>query len=153
MRSYEAAEGDNELHIALSLGNLGAALLGQRKYEEAEHQLQRAVRSLAAAQMSDHPEAGRIALLRAKVALGQEDFARCRTHAERAISVLTGANGPLSERADAKFMLARALWADPAEHSRAHGLANEAHEVFEQQPAPNPLEDVSAQWLQSHPSP
>jgi len=103
---------------------------------------------LAAVMRRDEPRTVHVAealLDVAETARRDDDFAAARDHAQRAVDL--AADLPLV-RARARFILADALWAEPAERSRARALAAKARATYDDA-GDSRVAKVDA-WLSEH---
>ncbi|MEM9459883.1 MAG: hypothetical protein AAGF11_37250 [Myxococcota bacterium] len=76
-----------------------------------------------------------------------------RAHAERAVSVREAANATPTLLAEARFVLAQALWSDHNEQPRARALAEQAQEALAtaDDPARSTVDlDEIDDWLATH---
>ena len=88
------------------------------------------------------------------VALEQGEFEVARVYAERAISIRESAGSSATVLADTRFLLARALWNDHAQRSRAHALARQARDGYieDEEGHDEGLGKIEL-WLAEHPAP
>ncbi|MEX1361795.1 MAG: serine/threonine-protein kinase [Nannocystaceae bacterium] len=156
LRIMEAAVGPESPELGSSVRDLGTALRHQGRRESAKRHWERALRLWEAA--GDVHVADRADVLTelAKLALEEKDFAAARARAERAVSLREGAAAKPRSLATSRFVLARALWPDPAERTRARRLAEQARDVLAVLDARALDEDLLGElerWLRRHPAP
>ncbi|MCA9709902.1 MAG: tetratricopeptide repeat protein, partial [Myxococcales bacterium] len=153
----EDSLGPEHPDVASARVNLGNLLYQQERLDEAWLHYERAYEIQRKALSEDHPFVAWSQLGLAKVALAQDRFDVAREHAERAVAIREGTEVPPGLLAEARFMLARALWSDPAGRSRARALATQAREGWASTGADDELtKDYLArveQWLTEHPLP
>ncbi|MEM9458036.1 MAG: serine/threonine-protein kinase [Myxococcota bacterium] len=140
------ALGDEHPSTGLSQNNLASADECEGAYERAAHGYQQALRTWERALGKEHPyvSVALVELATVRLALGEPAVARA--HAERAISILEGAQEPPKRLAKARFVLARALWSEPSQRARARRLALAARGEHAH------ASKVDA-WLAEHPVP
>ncbi len=152
LRVGEETLGADHPELIASLDNLGLLFLEQGRLEEAKAHLHRSVLIHQKAFGEDHPEIAYSLVSLAAVALAQHDATIAREYAERAVSVREdGAVAP-ELIAEARFVLAQALWNDETERPRARALAERAREVLAEhgKDAEGALAEADA-WLAEHP--
>jgi tetratricopeptide (TPR) repeat protein len=143
----EAALGPDHSTVGLVLVNLGDAHFAKNALEAAEDAYQRALPILERATAPNHPLVAYALVGLAEVALARHDFAAARPWAERAAEIRERGEVMPSERAQTRFLLARALWPDEDQRPRARTLAEQARDGSEAQ-----LAEVVA-WLAAHERP
>lgn len=117
--------------VARSRILLGEALQAQGRHEEAETELRLALTELEAALEAEHPHIAMARVRLAALLLERGRAAETRDLAERAWARRKRDDTPGHERAEAAFVLARALLAtDPAQHPRARELAQLAVDAW-----------------------
>jgi tetratricopeptide (TPR) repeat protein len=116
--------------IALLLVNLGDALVGHAELEAAGEAYQRALAIAEPATGPDHPMVAYALVGLAEVALAQHDPAAALPHAERAAAIRERGEVMPSERAQTRFLLARALESDHGARARARALAEQARDDY-----------------------
>lgn len=139
--------------LAYSLINLGHALFGQGELVRARGHYQRALTILDEALGLDHPDGAYPRVGLAKVAIETGDPASALRYAERAVSIRETAAAAPQLLAEARFMLARALWSTKSKRARARALAEQARDALAAagRPGESDIEfaDVDA-WLARH---
>jgi hypothetical protein len=85
----------------------------------------------------------------AEIALEQQRAADALPLAERGLVLRDQPGSPPRDVADARFILARALWETGGSRSRAHDLAMQARASFQAEDASKSVGEVDA-WLASH---
>lgn len=85
---------------------------------------------IEASSSPDHPNAASSHEGLARVALARHDTATARQHAERAVAIREASEGSPAALAEARFLLAQALWSDRAAHPRARTLAEQARSAY-----------------------
>ncbi len=146
------ALGPDHASVGQARFSIGNTLLGQGDLGPAAAEFQQALAVLEKTLGSEHPTATYPMVGLAKVALEQGDFEVARQQAERAVSVRESAGTSASDLADTRFLLARALWTEPAQRTRAHALAVKARDgyVGDQQGHDEGLPAIE-RWLAEHP--
>ena len=152
----EGSLGADHPNVASSMINLANLLHDQKRYEEAEHQYQRALEIQRRTLPEAHPHAAWPLLGLAKLDLARGRVERAREHAEQALAIREKARVAPVLLAEGRFVLARALWEDRSERSRARSLAEQAREGWASEGADDPqtreyLADVE-RWLAEHPA-
>jgi len=151
----EGSMGSDHPNVASSLINLGNLLYDQKRYDEAEQHYQRALEIQRRTLPEGHPHEAWPRLGLAKIELVRGRFERAREHAEQAVSIREKERVAPVLLAEGRFVLARILWNEPAERSRARSLAEQAREGWSSAGADDPqtkeyLSEVE-QWLAEHP--
>ncbi|MCX4246041.1 serine/threonine-protein kinase [Paraliomyxa miuraensis] len=152
----EQSQGSDHPNVASSMINLGNLLYEQKRYEEAEHHYQRALEIQQRTLPEDHPHQAWPRLGLAKIDLGRGRIERAREQAEQAVAIREQAGVAPVLLAEGRFVLARTLWNDPTERSRARSLAERAREAWASAEADDPqtreyLSEVEL-WLAEHPT-
>lgn len=134
LKSYETELGPDHPDVAGQRMGLGRILLKQEQYEAAAAEQRKAIEIFDAKLEPGHPDATlcRTELALALLGLGQHDEAL--PLAEKAWERRQGEHVAEFDRAQAEYVLARALWAgaaDPATDARARKLATSALSVYE----------------------
>ncbi|MEM9454537.1 MAG: tetratricopeptide repeat protein, partial [Myxococcota bacterium] len=124
------ALGAGHPNLVTSLNNLGMVSFGQGEYEEAEGYYERALEIGEKALGVDHPHVGYPLMGIATVALKMKDPESARVHAERAMSIREVAAVAPELLAEARFVLAQALWSKKHERVRARVLAEQAQDLW-----------------------
>ncbi len=150
---FEKAVGANHPLVATCLNNLGNALRAQGEHERARRHLERSARIFEEVLGADHPDLAHPLIGLARVALVLEDFDGARAYAERAVSNREGGKAAPELLAEARFVLARALWADRGQRPRARVLAEQAQEALVSGEVSGNADlglDEVEQWLETH---
>jgi tetratricopeptide (TPR) repeat protein len=131
LQIMEEVMGADHPNVASSLNNLGNVSREQGEYEQAKLHYQRALQIEEKALGANHPQLASSLMGLAEIALAQEQFDLARTHAERAFSILQAGEVAPERLAEARFLLARALWAaDRSQRTRARELAEQARDPY-----------------------
>ncbi len=130
LRMKESALGPDHLEVAQSLSNLANVLRELGDYEQAKAHHLRALRIREVAMGPDHPEVAYTLVGLANVALDQRDVDAARGYAERVVSIREQIEAPPARLAEARFLLAKALWSDPTQRARARALAEQARDGY-----------------------
>jgi eukaryotic-like serine/threonine-protein kinase len=133
---------------------LGNVAFAQGEHEEAALHYQRALEIREQALGADHPELARPLVGLAMIALAQDRLDAARAAAEQALSIREAAEVAPEDLAEARFVLARALWPDEPERPRARELAEQARDALAMcgKLCERGLAEVEA-WLVEHPRP
>ncbi|MEM9454418.1 MAG: serine/threonine-protein kinase [Myxococcota bacterium] len=131
--------------------HLGMVFERRGEYEEARQHYQRALEIRESALGANHPDVAYSLLGLAKVVLKAGEPVSARAYAERALSIREAATVTPELRAEAHFVLARALWSDEDQRRRARALAELARDTLAEQ-SPNSQErlDPIEAWLTTH---
>ncbi len=140
------ALGDEHPATGLSQNNLASADECEGAYEEAARGYQDALATWERALGAEHPHVSVALVGLANVGLAQGQPIRAREHAARAVSILEAAREQPERLAEARFVLARAMWAEPADRAQSWRLALSAR-ADHARPS-----EVEA-WLRKHPAP
>jgi tetratricopeptide (TPR) repeat protein len=116
--------------VADTLIGIGTVLEAQGKLDEALEHYQRGLAIIEASLGPDQTNAAFSHEGLARIALARRDAAGARRHAERAVAIHEVVEGAPVDLADARFLLARALWSDRTEHPRARALAEQARSAY-----------------------
>ncbi|MEM9462339.1 MAG: tetratricopeptide repeat-containing serine/threonine-protein kinase [Myxococcota bacterium] len=150
---YEKALGPDHTSVAASLGNLGNILVSLGDYQSARDHYQQALAIDEKALGLDHPHVAYSLIGLAGVALEIGDSKSAQAHAERAVSILEAATLAPEILANARFVLARALWSTRSERTRARMLAEQTRETLANTEDPGEsnidLGEVET-WLATH---
>lgn len=146
---WERTLGSEHPRVAHGSNNLGRLLEGQGRYEQAEAEYRRALATWEHTLGSKHPHVAHALLGLATVALARQRPVEARDYAERAVAIREAAGAASGLLAEARFTLARALWAKPATRSRAHAVARQAMKEFTEQGSGADAADVD-RWLRRH---
>jgi tetratricopeptide (TPR) repeat protein len=151
----EQSQGSDHPNVASSMINLGNLLYEQERYEEAEPHYRRALEIQRRTLPEDHPHQAWPLLGLAKIDLDRGSLQRAREHAEQAVSIREKAKVAPVLLAEGRFVLARILWNDHPERSRARDLAEQARDGWSSAGGDDPqtkeyLSEVE-QWLAEHP--
>ncbi|MBV1862524.1 MAG: serine/threonine-protein kinase [Nannocystaceae bacterium] len=126
----EEAVGSTHASVGKARSKIGKVLQGQGALAEAAAEFHRALVILEDALGPEHPTTVYPMVGLAEVALEQGEFEVAREHAERVVSVRESAGTAAPGLADARFLLARALWPSASQRPRAHGLALKARDGY-----------------------
>jgi hypothetical protein len=98
-----------------------------------------------------HPDVAYALVGLAEVALARHDAEDARAHAERAVSIREACETSPELLAEARFVLARALWPDRSQRARARTLAEQARDAYVElgEGEAESLAEVRA-WLAEH---
>ncbi|MEM7155219.1 MAG: serine/threonine-protein kinase [Myxococcota bacterium] len=148
---WQEALGPDHPDVSNSWDNLGTVLRKQGEHEEAKAAFAEALAIRDKALGPEHPEVAATLVGLATVALEQDDFDAARAYGERAVSIRErGEVGP-EELAEARLVLARALWSEPGQRDRARRLAEQARSGFAEAGAGQREGLAEAeQWLAKH---
>lgn len=153
-RILERTVGPRHPAIAAALDNIGVILFEQGRLDEAQDHHQRALTMFEAVAGADHPDTAESLMGLATVALARGDAETSRAHAQRALAILEASELPGVTIAEARFLLARALWAGDPRSSKAIALARRARDEYAA--AGEPAADDRAEldgWLETHSEP
>ena len=147
----EKSLGPDHPHVAIGLNNLGGVSAAQGEYADARHYHQRALKIQNKALGPDHPDVASSLVGLATVAQQTGDPASARAHAERAVSIRKAVAVAPTLLAEARFVLARALWSERHERARAHALAGQARDAYAEH-GPGKEDDLAEveAWLATH---
>ncbi|MEM9459391.1 MAG: tetratricopeptide repeat protein [Myxococcota bacterium] len=147
----EKTLGPNHPHVAMSLNNLGIVFWSQGDKDSARHHFEQALAIREEALGPDHYLVAHPLVSLAGLALETNDSGSAVAYAERAVAVREAASGTPVLIADARFVLARALWSKRGERTRARALAEQVRRAYaEHGPGrEDDLADVDA-WLATH---
>jgi serine/threonine-protein kinase len=138
--------GPEHVSLAFPLDSLGQLLVRRGRYEEARAKLEQALALREKALGPEHRLLGQTLLVLGELHLAKSQPAQARPLLEKALSRLQG-----NTREDARFALARALWASETERPRALALATQAH-MYYQRLAHGPRLDELSRWLRDRAS-
>jgi tetratricopeptide (TPR) repeat protein len=116
--------------VAKRLNNLAGVRHATGAHDEAKRLWERALATWEAALGSDHPDVAIAHIGLANVALVQDRSADAVEHARRAVDIRLDAGEGAIELAEARFLLARALWDAGRERTRALVLAEQAQGAY-----------------------
>jgi len=148
----EQALGPEHPSLGTTSNNFGILLEALERFDEAEAFYRRSLAIREHALGAEHPGLYNSLMSLAILEFDQHRLDDARAHAERATSVIQHGQGfPPSMLADARFLLARTLWPDPASRPRARALAQQARETWTAA-GPDSAEDLASveRWLASH---
>ncbi len=150
----EETLGSGHASVGQARSSIGKVLQKQGELSEAASEFRRALAILEDTLGPKHPTATYPMVGLAQVALEQGESETARVYAERAVSVRESAGTSASGLADARFLLARALWSKRSQRSRAHALALEARDGYRDdvQGSADGLPAIE-DWLASHHQP
>jgi tetratricopeptide (TPR) repeat protein/predicted Ser/Thr protein kinase len=143
----EASYGPDHLELAPTLANLADAQRVTGSPDLARAGYARAIAIWEA--HGEHPDLAHALVGASVLALDEGDRVQAVRHAERALTIRERSAAPAPDLAVARYVLARALWAD--DRHRARALAEQAQQFVEQAKARPPilLSDLGA-WLSAH---
>ncbi|MEM9462573.1 MAG: tetratricopeptide repeat protein [Myxococcota bacterium] len=151
LRLRRQALGADHPEVANSLDNLAQVLMGQQRWAEAGEQFRRALLIKQAVLGADHPDLVYSISGLVHARLQGPDPLVARELAERAVSIREAAAVAPELLAEARFALARVLWLDPAERTRARTLAEQAREAYATAgPAEARYRSDVEDWLAAH---
>ncbi|MEM9461514.1 MAG: serine/threonine-protein kinase [Myxococcota bacterium] len=127
---FERSFGSTHPDYAMTLVNIGTVLNTQGRRTAAQDHLRRALRIYEQTLPPKSPHLVYPLVELADLALVERDANAARAHAERAVSILEAGEAEPNKLAQARFLLARALWPDHAQRARARALAQQAHEAW-----------------------
>jgi tetratricopeptide (TPR) repeat protein len=147
----ENSLGATHPRVADVLSDFGDLLMDQGRQIEAAEQYQRALRIREAIFGADHPHVADLNACLAEAVLAQGDAGAARQYGERAVSVLESIAAGPPRLARARFVLARSLWVDSAQRSRARMLAEQALDGYSEQVYLEKKERAEVdRWLNGH---
>jgi eukaryotic-like serine/threonine-protein kinase len=126
----EEALGPEHPDVAHSLDNLAEVHRATESYAEAEASFERALAIHEQALGSEHPDIAYSLVGLARVALARGRAADAVVLADRAVKVRKDGDAPTGDLAEARFVLARALWDASRERPRALAVAEQAREAY-----------------------
>lgn len=130
MALWERAYGPGHPLVAYALDRLGNALVRQGELEQARQHYERALSIGEQALGAGHPKLAYSRVGLAKVALVRRRYDAARAHAEHAVSIRERNQVASEHLAEARFVLAQALWSDAEQRPRARALAQQARAAF-----------------------
>jgi eukaryotic-like serine/threonine-protein kinase len=148
---FESALGPDNPDVSLCLGHLGLAHMGAGAHDRALPLFERSLAILEKTLGPEHPLVSSPLVALAQLALAQGRASAAVPLAERAVS-LAEKGRAADQLAEARFVLARALWGAPADGgrdpARAVSLAQRARDTYREGGAAlaKPLAEVEA-WL------
>jgi tetratricopeptide (TPR) repeat protein len=136
----------NDVRIGCALKDLGEVFIAEANYREAKRMLERALPTYEQGWVARIAEP-LTSLARAELGLGHAGAARVA--AERAIAAREAAGATALQLAEARFVLAQALWG-VGQSARAIALAKEARDGYAQSPlaVAKELGEID-QWMKS----
>ena len=145
----EKVLGPDHTSTGLSLNNLAIVYVALKDYEQAKTHYERALVIFESELGAGHVNVSYPLLGLAEIALEQRRFEDALPLAERGFTLRDQPGAPAKDVADARFILAQALWEAGGSRSRAHELATEARQNFLDANASKSADKVDA-WLASH---
>ncbi len=140
--------GPDHPDVAASASNLGLSLAGQELYQAAEREFRKSERIYKSALGDMHPMLAFPLVGLANVQLEQHEVGAAEGSAARAISILEEDGGNPDKLAEARFVLARAIWDQPGGRKRARELAQSAAEHYTtREPAWINEAEAISEWL------
>ena len=149
----EESLGATHSQVGRARFSIGKVLQGQGDIAAAAIEFEQSLAILKDALGADHPIAVYPMVGLAHIALDKGEPDAARAHAERAVSIRESSGGSASELADTRLLLARSLWPDPAQRTRAHALALQAREGYEGVQGHEKGLAAIDTWLAKHPAP
>ncbi|MCH9688846.1 MAG: serine/threonine-protein kinase [Deltaproteobacteria bacterium] len=135
------------LGLATSLNNLGTVLSATGHQHAAARHYEQALRLEEKILRSDHPAKAFPLMGLAESSLALRDFAGARDYAARAVAIWAAADVDPARLAEARFALARALWPQPEQRSRASELVEQARATYTRVGADDRLAEIE-HWLE-----
>ncbi len=128
LEAWQRTLGPDHPDVGSARHSLGNVIFHQGRLAEAEAEYREALRIRETALGVDHPAIAQVAfgLGNTLEALGR--ITEAEVQFARALEIHTAAGAGADLRAEAKFALARTLWARPSERARARALAKAARE-------------------------
>lgn len=151
---FEDKLGPDHPSTLTNVNNLGIVAQEQGNYAEARRHWTRVLESWELSLGAEHPSVAYPLVGLAEVALVEGDEKTARSYAERAVSIREKNQVAPKSLALARFVLARALWSDPDQRTRARSIAQQARAGFVQagKAKEQDVADVD-HWLEEHPAP
>jgi tetratricopeptide (TPR) repeat protein len=135
--------------LGLVLDNLGMTLEHLDRLDEAAEHYERAIATWEAALGPRYPKIAMSLVGLAEIALTRDDHVTARERAERALELRESGQVAPTQLAEARFLLARALWPERGERARARRLAEQALATYaEEGGIYEPDAARVEQWLQ-----
>ncbi|HEY5926470.1 MAG TPA: serine/threonine-protein kinase [Kofleriaceae bacterium] len=131
--------------VASSQINLALDLIEERQYDEAETNLRAALATWEAKLGKTHPRLAYPLIGLGKIALARKQGASAVPSLERAVKLVAEASVDVMLRAEAKFVLGKALW-QSGDRKRATKLAGEALEALGKEAGVDELRAEIAAW-------
>ena len=133
--------------VANSLNSLGELLYIQEKMDEARATVVEALAIQEKTLAADHPSVAVTLIRLGDIELAGGDAAAALGSFERVLAIRAGRDGEPLDLAEAKYAVARALWAAGRDRPRARTLLAEAEATFAELGASaKPLQDDLAAW-------
>ncbi|MEM9463005.1 MAG: serine/threonine-protein kinase [Myxococcota bacterium] len=129
--------------VGRTLNDLGSTAQCDERLVDAERYYRDAITILEPALGAAHSDVGMALAGLAAIALAQDKWADARRDAERAVSIFEASPEDAESLAEARFVLAQALWPEPDQRSRALELARLARKAGASAPE-------LARWLAEH---
>jgi eukaryotic-like serine/threonine-protein kinase len=152
---WERTLGPEHPEIAGVLGNLAKLHESEGDYAEARVLFERALAIRQAALGPDHPRLAYLLVGLANVALEGDRPVDALAHARRAVTLREGGRASPAELAEARFVLAQALWAatphDGGDRATARELAERAARQFRTGEGTQAAAELVEGWLAEHP--
>lgn len=153
IRIWRDTLGPDHPIMATGASNLGSVLEKQGRHEDARPLYEQALHIWELTLGDAHPDVAYALVGLARVELAKHELGRARSLAARAVTIRETAKVAPGLVAEARFVLARALWPNRAQRDRALALAEQAREVWSQPEwggdFQEELGDVE-QWLAEH---
>ncbi|RMG97526.1 MAG: serine/threonine protein kinase [Deltaproteobacteria bacterium] len=126
----EKTLGPKHPRVGEVLNNLANAYKSQGAYDEAQRSFERALAIWEKSLGPEHPHMSYPLVGLAEVALAKRRPQDAVRHAERAVALREGGKTSPEDLAEARFVLARALWAADRDQARALELAAKARDAY-----------------------
>lgn len=151
--TLERTLGASHIDLWFTMVSLGELALRRHDNAAARRFMVRARQIVVAALGPAHPYLAEVDCDIAEVALSEGHIAEARTLAEHSVQTLASRPPDLTF-ARSQFVLARVLWASPADRPRALALARAAHDAYDHAGAlrARPAVELAA-WLSEHDAP
>jgi len=146
----EARYGPDHIFTVAALDSIGEALTAQGELEAARTYHQRAL--VLRERLGPRQRSVPVSLLGlARVALAEHAFDEARAYAERSVSIAQENKASSGLLADARFVLAQALWPDRSQRAFARTLVEQARDTYAER-GDVEIRKLEA-WLAEHPVP
>ena len=132
-----------------ALNNRGEALIGLRRYAQAETSLQEALSGFSAAEGTSSRASAFPLTALGLLKLATADPSDAASYFERALQIRQVRESDATLVAETRFGLARALWESGGDRVRALSLARSAHDAYAKNNRPRQLSAVDS-WLMVH---
>lgn len=130
IRGREQALGPEHPDVAMAVGGLGSVYLEKGDYERAIPPLDRCLKILEKTVGPEHPNAAYPLLALGVAHVRRGNFSDARPLLVRALSIWEKNDADPANIAEARFALARSIWIEPRQRSRALELATQARDGY-----------------------